>query len=177
VFIALIRSFVAMLTLPYPLIDGFNAHRAFTRFIPYNTDQFRAPFFMGKPFYSLLFHRSHKFYHFGLMPVSTISFPLGLFSHVFTGCFPCFGNISFHFSTDRRRMNAYFPGSHFLFHSRFLKGLNLIPLAQTELSLVFKHKQSKVCTTWSNDKMPLKAFYRLFLKIALICWTQLLIKF
>jgi hypothetical protein len=52
--------------------------------------------------------------------------------------------------------------------TRLEEGLNLIPLFKTELGVVFRHRQSKDCTTWSNDKMPSKAFYRLFLKIALI---------
>ncbi len=32
-------------------------------------------------------------------------------------------------------MNTYFLGNHFLFHSGLIKGLNLIPWVQTDLSV------------------------------------------
>ena len=56
----------------------------------------------------------------------------------------------------------------FLTPTRLHEGLKSIPLFKAELGVVFRHRQSKDCTTWSNDKMPSKAYYRLFLKITLI---------
>ena len=49
-----VSCLVAMLTLPYPLIQRLSAHRTFTRFNTFNTNKLRAPFFIIQPFYRCL---------------------------------------------------------------------------------------------------------------------------
>jgi hypothetical protein len=115
-----------------------------------------------------LFHAIVEFKGFAFVGMAFSRLPLGN-SGAITTCFGASSSrIAPKFPADSRRMHSDLLGDFFMTPTRLEEGLNLIPLFKTELGVVFRHRQSKDCTPWSNDKMPSKAFYRLFLKIALI---------
>jgi hypothetical protein len=164
----LIRALVTMLTSPNPLIEAFVANRAEAGFFAPNANQFRAPFLDLKPLNGHLFHAIVEFKGFGFVGMAFSRLALGISGAITTCCGTSLSRIAPKFPADGRRMYTDLLGDCFLTPTRLEEGLNLIPLFKTELGVVFRHRQSKDCTTWSNDKMPSKAFYRLFLKIALI---------
>ena len=157
-----------MLTRPYSLIETFVANGAKAGFIAPNANQFRAPFIDLKPLNGHLLHAIVEFKGFGFVGMAFSRLALGNSGAITTCCGASSSRIAPIFPADGRRMHPDLLGDFFLIPTRLEEGLNLIPLFKTELGVVFRHRQSKDCTTWSNDKMPSKAFYRLFLKIALI---------
>jgi hypothetical protein len=149
-----ISSFVAMLTLPYLFIQRLSAHSKFARFNTFNTNKFRAQFFMFQPFYRLFLHGMGKLYHFRLKLMTMVRFTLSILWHINTGCSAPFGNIAVQLSTYGKRINTNFLSNHFLFHSILNKGLNLIPLYQTEVSVIFCNSNQKVALLGQMAKCP-----------------------
>jgi hypothetical protein len=164
----LIRALVTMLTSPNPLINAFVANRTEAGFFAPNANKFRTPFIDLKPLNGHLFHGIVEFKGFGFVGMAFSRLALGISGAITTCCGASLSRIAPKFPADGRRMYADLLGDFFLTPTCLQEGLNLIPLIKTELGVVFRHRQSKDCTPWSNDKMPSKAFYRLFLKIALI---------
>lgn len=136
-FLRFICQFIAMLRLPYPLIKPFNAHRTLTSLITSKTNQLRAPLVNRQPVNSLLLHRFIKLNKLGLELVAKILSTLRIRGQIRL-CHPsALSGIPFEFSTNRRWINSQILSNIFLFHSSLNKGFNLIPLYQTELSVIF----------------------------------------
>lgn len=159
----LMRSLVAMLTRPYPLIETFVAHRTKAGFFASNANQFRAPFLDLKPLNGHLLHAIVEFKGFGFVGMAFRRLALGISGAVTTCCGASSSRIAPKFPADGRRMYPNLLGDFFLFPTRLEEGLNLIPLFKTELGVVFFHLQCKDCTARSNGiKGPQRPFCRLF---------------
>ena len=65
-----VSALVTMLTLPYPLIEAFVAHRTKAGFFAPNANQFRAPFLSLKPLNSDLLHAIVEFKGFGFVSMA-----------------------------------------------------------------------------------------------------------
>jgi hypothetical protein len=160
----LMRSLVAMLTRPYPLIEAFVANGAKAGFIAPNANQFRAPLIDLKPLNGHLLHAIVEFKGFGFVGMAFRRLALGISGAITTCCGPPSSRIAPKFPADSRRMYPDLLGDFFLTSTRLEKGLNLIPLFKTELGVVFFHVQCKDCTARSNGiKGPQRSFCRLFL--------------
>ena len=159
----LMRSLVAMLTRPYPLIEAFVAHRTKAGFFAPNANQFRAPFLSLKPLNGHLLHAIIEFKGFGFVGMAFRRLALGISGAVTTCCGASSCRIAPKFPADGRRMYPNLLGDFFLASSGLKEGLNLIPLFKTELGVVFFHVQCKDCTARSNGiKGPQRPFCRLF---------------
>ena len=154
----LLKRFVScldtMLTLLYPLIKRLSAHRTLACFNTFNTNKFRAPLFIIQPFYRLLLYGMGKLDHFRLKLMALVHFTLGILSKILTSCPTSFGSIAVQLSTYDRRKNTNFLSNHFLFHSSLKKGLNLLPLYQSEVSVIFCHSNQKVVLLGQMAKCP-----------------------
>jgi hypothetical protein len=159
----LMRSLVAMLTRPYPLIETFVANGAKAGFIAPNANQFRAPFLDLKPLNGHLLHAIVEFKGFGFVGMAFSRLALGISGAITTCCGASSSRIAPKFPADGRRMYPDLLGDFFLTPTRLEEGLNLIPLFKTELGVVFFHLQCKDCTARSNGiKGPQRSFCRLF---------------
>ncbi len=159
----LMRSLVAMLTRPYPLIEAFVANGAKAGFIAPNANQFRAPLIDLKPLNGHLLHAIVEFKGFGFVGMAFRRLALGISGAITTCCGASSSRIAPKFPADSRRMYPDLLGDFFLTPTRLEKGLNLIPLFKTELGVVFFHVQCKDCTACSNGiKGPQRSFCRLF---------------
>jgi hypothetical protein len=105
--VALTSSFITVFTLPYPLIQPFNTYWAFACFITICTNDFRAPFFLGEPFYRLLFHVLGKLHHLRLNLMPQLRFSLSVIGEIIIASSVSFGSIAEQFSTNSRWMNTY----------------------------------------------------------------------
>jgi hypothetical protein len=83
----LVRSLVAVLTRPYPLIEAFVTNRAKAGFIAPNANQFRAPFIDLKPLNGHLLHAVIEFKGFGFVGMTFSILALGISCAIST----CFG--------------------------------------------------------------------------------------
>ena len=159
----LMRSLVAMLTRPYPLIETFVANGAKAGFFASNANQFRAPFIDLKPLNGHLLHAIVEFKGFGFVGMAFTRLSLGISGSITTCCGASSSRIAPKFPADSRRMYPDLLGDFFLTPTRLEEVLNLIPLFKTELGVVFFHLQCKVCTARSNGiKVPQRSFCRLF---------------
>ncbi len=82
----LMRSLVAMLTRPYPLIEAFVANGAKAGFIAPNANQFRAPLIDLKPLNGHLLHAIVEFKGFGFVGMAFRRLPLGISGAITTCC-------------------------------------------------------------------------------------------
>ena len=126
------------------MILPFCTNRTRTSFMAYSTNNLRAPLFMGKPLYSLLFHRAAKLNQLRLKLMTLICSTLSITSYLSSRSRTSLGYVSVQLSAYRRWMNSNFMRNLFLSHYCLNKGLNLIPLYQTELSVIFCHSNQKV---------------------------------
>lgn len=129
--VTFISRFITVFTVSDPMIYPIGAYWAFTRFLSNDAYDFRAPLVLRKQLNGLIFHIIRKLKNFWIGKVPVISFTLG--------------NVSAQFLANGRRMNSDFLSNHFLFHSSLnKKGVNLIPLYQTEVSVIFCHLFLKI---------------------------------
>jgi len=159
----MIRALVTMLIGPKPLIEAFVANRAKSGFFAPNANQFRDPFIDLKPLSGHLFHAIAKFKGFGFVGMAFSRVALGNSGAITICCGASSSRIAPKFPADSRRMHSDLLGDCFLTPTRLEEGLNLIPLFKTELGVVFRHRQSKDCTTCSKGLKDLqRSFCRLF---------------
>ena len=155
----LMRSLVAMLARPYPLIETFVANGAKAGFIAPNANQFRAPFIDLMPLTGHLLHANIEFKGFGFVGMAFSRLALGISGATTTCCGASSSRIAPKFPADSRRMYPDLLGDFFLTPTRLEEGLNLMPLFKTELGVVFFHLQCKDYTARSNGiKGPQRAF-------------------
>ncbi len=111
-----VSGFIAMFTLPYPLIQRFYTHWTFTSFVALNTDELRTPFFIRKPSNSLLFDLSRKLDNFMFNEVSLVRFSLCIGSKILTRSSSSLSDDSEQLSAYGRRIKTSIRCCHFLFH-------------------------------------------------------------
>ena len=109
----LIRSLVAMLTLPYLLTHRLSAHMTFASFNTFSINKLSAPLFIFQPLYRLFLIIMGKFDQFRLKIMTMVRFTTGILSKILTSCPTPFGNIAVQFSIYGRRMNTNFLTIHF----------------------------------------------------------------
>ena len=146
----LMRSLVAMLTRPYPLIEAFLANRAKAGFIALNVNRFRAPFIDLKPLNGHLLHAIVEFKGFGILGMTFRRLAPSFSGAITTCCGAPSSRIAPKFPADSRRMYPDLLGDFYLTSTRLEEGFNLIPLFKTEPGVVFFHVQCKDCTARSN---------------------------
>ncbi len=159
---------VSMFAFPDPVVQPFMAHRALSRFFSLLADQFRAPLFLLKHLNRIFLHSVIKLQQLGLVLMTSFRLLMSSFRLINTGFSSSSSRIPPQFSRNRRRMNADHLCYKLLLHSCLKKGFNLIPLYQTELGVIFCHRNAKIALLGQTAKSPKKLLCRLFLKIALI---------
>ena len=110
--------------------------------------------FIIQAFYCLFLLGMGKLDQFRRKLMTLVRFTLGILSKILTSRPTSFGNVAVQLSTYGRRMDTNFQSNHFLFHSSLKKGPNLIPLYQTELSVIFCHSNQKVALLGQMAKCP-----------------------
>ena len=149
-----ISRFIAVFTPPYPLIYPLSIYWAFTRFLAFDADDFMAPRVLRQPLNGLLLYIIRKLNNFWLGKVPVISFTLCISRQIFTSSLSMLGYVSAQLSANGRRMNPNFKSNNFLLNSYLKKGFNLISLYQTELSVIFRHRNQKIALLSQMAKCP-----------------------
>ena len=153
-----------MFTPPNPPVKNFVTDRTISR----SADKLRTPFLINEQCSRSFLQLRVKLDQFWLFLVSCLRLFLGSLSRVKASCPSSGSNISVQFPRNSRGMNPDLHGNKLLFHSSLIKGFNLIPLYQTELGVIFCHRNAKIALLGQTAKSPKKLLCRLFLKIALI---------
>ena len=165
---SLFPLFVAVFAVPNPVVQPFMAQRALSRFCSLLADQFRAPLFLLEHLNSIFLHSVIKLQQLRFVLMTSYCLLLGSFRLIDTSFSSTSGHVTPQFSRNRRRMDTDLLCYKLLLHSCLEKGFNLKPLYQTELGVIFCHRNAKIALLGQTAKSPKKLLCRLFLKIALI---------
>jgi hypothetical protein len=153
-----------MLGLPDPWCNYSNKHYylIFACFLAFHTNQLRAPLFFRQPSNSLFLHSQIKLHQLGFKLVSLFRPTLRIGRYVRTRCSSSLGSVPTDLAANRRWIYSKLLRYPLLFLFRFNKRLNLIPLYQTKLSVMFCHSNQKVALLGQKAKSPQKLFCLLF---------------
>ena len=119
---------------------------------------FEGPVLLSQPLGYLLLHRGSKLNDLGLLRVSLLRPAMCIICHTAARRTTTLGCISTRFTANIRGVNPNNFSKLNLFQAGFFERLNLIPLCQNELVVVFRNKQSKDCKLGQTLKCPQKHF-------------------
>ena len=149
---------VAVFAFPDPVAQPFMTHRALSRFYSLLADQFRTPLFLLKHLNRIFLHSVIKLQQLGFVLMASYRLLLGAFRLINTSFSTTSGYVPPQFSRNRRRMDTDLLCFKLLLHSCLEKGFNLIPLFQTELGVIFCHRNAKIALLGQMAKSP-KSFF------------------
>ena len=145
---------VPVFGVPDPLVKALMADRTFSRLNSLFADDLRTPFLVLEHLSRIFLHLVVKLQQLGLDLMTLIGFRLGSLCLV-EACIPTSsGRISPQLPRDGRGMDSDLLGYKFLLDSCLEKGFNLIPLYQTELGVIFCHRNAKIALLSQTAKSP-----------------------